>query len=204
MSYKSGYIESSNGPCRENSRSRVEDSRHVYCPIESVPYGSLSLHSPPSTRHTMSHHDHGDREYSEAHFPVMPARSLRKCQVAAHPPSVPSFVSHQDSPPTVHSLWERQVTEGPISQSSLHAYDINLLPLRPRTWYTPLRSAKYLWLTHLSWHLRLPTINPLIAHYITNCDRWEFDRPLPGKTGITHRVISIPGHRLPVSPIPPF
>ncbi|KAF8312556.1 uncharacterized protein EI90DRAFT_3137367 [Cantharellus anzutake] len=130
MSYKSGYIESSNGPRRENSRSRVEDSRHVYHPIESVPYGSSSLRSPPSTRHTMSHHDHGDREYFEAHFPVMPARSLCECQVAAHPPSVPSFVSHHVSLPTVRSLWERQVTEGPTSQPSSHAYDINPLPVR--------------------------------------------------------------------------
>ncbi|KAF8319904.1 uncharacterized protein EI90DRAFT_3132213 [Cantharellus anzutake] len=61
----------------------------------------------------MSHHDHGDREHSEAHFPVMPARSLRERQVAAHPPSVPSFVSHHVPPPT----------------SSLHAYDINPLPV---------------------------------------------------------------------------
>ncbi|KAF8342324.1 uncharacterized protein EI90DRAFT_3116274 [Cantharellus anzutake] len=114
MSYKSGYIESSNGPRCENSRSRVEDSQHVYRPIESVPYGSSSLRSPPSTQHTMSPHDHGDREYFEAHLPVMPARSLRERQVAAHPPSVPSYASHHVSPPT----------------SSSRAYDINPLPVR--------------------------------------------------------------------------
>ncbi|KAF8309776.1 uncharacterized protein EI90DRAFT_3140269 [Cantharellus anzutake] len=130
MSYKSGYIESSNGPCHENSRSRVEDSRQVYRPIESVPYGSSSLRSPPSTQPTTSPHDHGDREYFEAHLPVMPAHSLRERQVAAHPPSVPSFASHHVSLPTVRSLWERQVTEGPTSQSSLHTYDINPLPVR--------------------------------------------------------------------------
>ncbi|KAF8331893.1 uncharacterized protein EI90DRAFT_3123007 [Cantharellus anzutake] len=128
MSYKSGYIESSNGPRRESSRSRVEDSQHVYRPTESVPYGSSSLRSPPSAQHTTSPHDLGDREYFEAHLPVMPARSLRERQVAAHPPSVPSFASHHVSPPTVRSLWERQVTEGPTSQSSSHAYDINPLP----------------------------------------------------------------------------
>ncbi|KAF8312435.1 uncharacterized protein EI90DRAFT_3137392 [Cantharellus anzutake] len=104
MSYKSGYIEFSNGPRRENSRSRVEDSQHVYCPIESVPYGSSSLRSPPSTQHTTSPHDHGDREYFEAHLPVMPARSLHERQVAAHPPSVPSFTSHHVSPPTPWKL----------------------------------------------------------------------------------------------------